>query len=115
MIKRILTKGLMLAALVSVNTFAVTIINTNGKDVTYEIKDSYTCQMAYSTGRLSSGGQVVWTKTMIYHPSKICVHASGLTSTIGATASNINNDNCVLRVVDAGFMKGIKIETVSGC
>lgn len=115
MIKNIFTKGLLLAALVSANAFAITIINTNSKDVTYEIKDSYTCQLEYSKGRLSSGGQVVWTKTMVYHPSKVCVHAAGLTSITGSTVSNINNDNCVIRVVDAGFMKGVKIETVSGC
>lgn len=115
MIKNIVAKSLMLTALVSVNAFAVTIINTNSKDVTYEIKDGYTCQLEYSKGRLSSGGQVVWTQNNLYHPSKVCVHAAGLTSTTGEWAGNINNDSCVLKVVNAGFMKGIKIEKVSGC
>jgi hypothetical protein len=116
MIKHFFTKVLLLALFVSANAFAITIINTNRGAVNYQIKENLSCVLSYSKGRLSpGGGQVIWTETTLYHPEKVCVHASGLSSVFGAFAKNLNNDTCILKIVNNGFMQGIKIEEVSGC
>jgi hypothetical protein len=116
MIKKIILNTLIVLSITSINAFAITITNDNGHTVKYTINDSVTCGAAeYTKGEISSGGQINWTKTLIIHPDKVCVHVTGFTSTIGEYAYGVNNDNCILRVYDAGFLRGIKIEKVSGC
>jgi hypothetical protein len=107
---------LIFSLLVASNVFAITIINENSKNVNYTINDAVTCGgLEYNKGQLSAGGMVQWTSTIFYHPSSVCVHAMGMSSTTGAYAFNVKNDTCVLKIVDAGFMRGIKIKTVNGC
>ena len=97
--------------------FAITIINNNSKAVKYTINDPTTCGgIQYNTGEISpDGGGVVWTKSNYYHPSRVCVHAMGMTSTVGAYAFDVRNDSCMIVIRDAGFMRGITIDKVSGC
>lgn len=104
-----------LLVFLSTNVFAVTIINENSKSIKYWINDGTACSLEYTKGELSSGGNLLWTGTVLYHPTKICVHARGWTSTTGTYAYNVNNDNCILTVKDAGFFRGIKIEKGTGC
>ena len=116
MIKKIVVNSLILLALASANTFAITIQNDNTQRINYTIGDSFSCKgIEYTNGEISSGGSVIWTRTTVYHPDKVCVHATGMTSSSGEFAYYVNNDSCVLRVYDAGFFRGIKIEKVSGC
>ena len=117
MFKKILMYSLLMAAGFSVaNSQAITIINQNNNTVSYIIADTVTCSaLEYNKGQISTGGQIVWIKGLIYHPDSVCVRASGLTSTIGAFSGSVNNDNCVLVVKDAGFMRGVKIEKQAGC
>lgn len=116
MLKKLLMTSSILGALLSTNAFAVMIINENTKSISYKIANAYTCTgpYYYTTGDLSVGGQIVWTETILYHPANVCVQASGWSSIIGDYVY-VKNDNCIVKVVDGGFLRGIKIEKVSGC
>lgn len=116
MFKKVLINSIAIAAsLLATSTHAITIINENGQSVKYTIADSTACTVNYTNGEIGPGGQIVWTRNIAFHPSSVCVHATGFTSTTGAYAYGVNNEGCVLKVKDAGFMRGIKIEKVSGC
>src|SRR5688572_10147515 len=111
--KKIILRGfLLLSTVFATNCFAITIINQNSQSTKYYIADSSLCAsaVALNSGELSPGGSVSWTRKLVVHPSKVCVHASGLTSITGDTASNLNNDTCTVKIVNAGFMRGIKVQ-----
>lgn len=114
-------KALVLASITLLSTLftthanAIMIINENSKTIKYSIADGTACTINYNNGEISSGGQILWTETLLLHPNTVCVHATGYTSTTGAFAYGVKNDGCILKVKDAGFMRGIKIEKVSGC
>jgi len=99
----------------TVSARAITILNDNKYSVKYQIADASTCVLNYNEGSIGTGGQVTWIQSVLIHPSSVCVHASGVSSTVGAYARNLKNDNCVVAVKDAGFMRGIKIEVLGGC
>lgn len=94
---------------------AITIINKNKYAISYVIYEGYTCLLMQTQGSLSSNGVLEWNPDSFMTPGRLCVTAKGKTSTTGETVHNILNEGCVLTVVDAGFMRGIKINKGSGC
>jgi hypothetical protein len=106
--------AMVMSIIISVQTFAVRIINHNSQMINFQIYDS-TCAIAkYTEGTIGAGGDLSWTHSLLFHPDSVCVHASGATSTVGVYKT-VKNDNCVVEIENAGFMKGIKANTKPGC
>lgn len=54
---------------------------------------------------------------LLTKPERLCVYVRGITSTtgVGGWTPVYNNTNCVIKISDNGFMKGIKAEYTDGC